>query len=407
MGWKKLTVIVVAAAALLGGAMALSMHLTRQQEIAMAVPEQPPTDTEVIEPPQAGDTTTLTDMENMPIYYNDEDLLLLPVRNVVESLGGSVKWDAEKKATEINFRGKKLLLYRGSAEAELNGYKITLDRAVESINGCLYVSADIFSDYFASDVIWDSAQHMVTVKTGDNTNPIFANYILQGQEGERVYEAKIPVIVGLNDVSYEKRLNQDLMAFAMEQLDSFPSLQQTEQTEQTEPEEATAENAQTETAEQTQAQDTQQEQAPQESAAQPEAEQTEQTEESTEQEPVPPYVRVRYEAGYCDSNFISLYWEVDAGGVVSAKSVNVDLQEQKYVTLDDLTAVTDLEQQLQVFTDQVDKNNYYITANREWVLLVNQTEAGTYQSVVVTNDTAKKVWKERYLFLITMQETQS
>ena len=62
MRWKQLTVIVVAAAALLGGAMALSMQLTKQQEVAMEVPEQPPCDTEVIEPPKVGDTTTLTDM---------------------------------------------------------------------------------------------------------------------------------------------------------------------------------------------------------------------------------------------------------------------------------------------------------------------------------------------------------
>lgn len=399
MGWKKLTVIVVSAAALLGGAMALSMHLTRQQEIAMEVPQQPATDatdTEVVEPPKVGDTTTLTDMENMPIYYNDEDLLLLPVRNVVESLGGSVKWDAEKQATEINLRGKKLLVYRGSADAELNGYQITLDRAVESINGCLYVSADIFSDYFASDVIWDSAQRIVTVKTGDNTNPILANYYLEGQEGDRMYQANIPVIVGLNDISYEKRLNEDLMTFAMEQLASFPSLQETEQQE--------AEQ----TAETTMAEETQPEEATAETQTEVPAEQTQQTQEPedmTEQEPAPAYVRLRYEPGYCDSNFISLYWEVDAGGVLSAKSVNIDLQEQKYVTLDDLTAVTDLEQQLQIFTDQVDKDNYYVTANREWVLLVNQAEEGAYQTVVVTNDTAKRVWKEKYAFLITAQES--
>lgn len=96
---------------------------------------------------------------------------------------------------------------------------------------------------------------------------------------------------------------------------------------------------------------------------------------------------------------------MDAGGVLSAQSVNVDLKEQKYVTLDDLTAVTDLEQQLQVFTDQVDKNNYYVTANREWVLLVNHEEEGMYQTVVVTNETAKRVWKEKYTFLITTPES--
>lgn len=67
MGWKKLTVIVVAAAALVGGALSLSMYLTRQQELEMEVADQKP------QPPQAGDTTTLADMENMPIYYDDDE----------------------------------------------------------------------------------------------------------------------------------------------------------------------------------------------------------------------------------------------------------------------------------------------------------------------------------------------
>ena len=42
MGWKKLTVIVVAAAALVGGALSLSMYLTRQQELEMEVADQKP-----------------------------------------------------------------------------------------------------------------------------------------------------------------------------------------------------------------------------------------------------------------------------------------------------------------------------------------------------------------------------
>lgn len=42
MGWKKLTVIVVAAAALVGGALSLSMYLTRQQELEMEVADEKP-----------------------------------------------------------------------------------------------------------------------------------------------------------------------------------------------------------------------------------------------------------------------------------------------------------------------------------------------------------------------------
>ena len=108
-----------------------------------------------------------------------------------------------KKATEISFHGKKLLLYRGTQQAQLNGYDITLDREPETINTCLYVSENVF-DYFATEVIWDSTQRLVTIKTGDDPKPVMATRHMEGKDGERIYTAEIPVIVGLNDISYEK-----------------------------------------------------------------------------------------------------------------------------------------------------------------------------------------------------------
>ena len=59
------------------------------------------------------------------------------------------------------------------------------------------------------------------MKTGDNTKPVIAGRVLEGKEGERTFSAEIPVIVGLNDNGYEKRLNEDFGAFAMEHLISF------------------------------------------------------------------------------------------------------------------------------------------------------------------------------------------
>lgn len=354
MGWKKLTVIVVAAAALVGGALSLSMYLTRQQELEMEVADEKP------QPPQAGDTTTLADMENMPIYYDDEEVLLLPVRNVVEGLGGSVAWDREKKATEISFYGKKLLLNRGSRDAQLNGYEITLDREVEAINGCLYVSSDVFSDYFATEVIWDSSQQLVTIKTGDNTKPVIAGRMLEGVDGERNYSAEIPVVVGLNDISYEKSLNDAFESFALEQLASFPNVVPAEEAK-----EAAEEGA-----------------------------------EETADMPKPDHVRLGFVKGYMGVDFLSFYWEVDVDGKLSSQGVNIDLQGQKYVNIFDLTASRDIETELHVYAEDVDPENYYISADKEWILLSNDEENGTYQAVSVPAEMAQSVWKDKYKFLI-------
>lgn len=392
MGWKKLTVIVVAAAALVGGALSLSMYLTRQQELEMEVADQKP------QPPQAGDTTTLADMENMPIYYDDEEVLLLPVRNVVEGLGGSVAWDREKKATEISFYGKKLVLNRGSRDAELNGYEITLDREVEAINGCLYVSSDVFSEYFATEVIWDSSQQLVTIKTGDNTKPVIAGRMLEGVDGERNYSAEIPVVVGLNDISYEKSLNDAFESFALEQLASFPNVVPAEEAEEAAEEAEAVEQSGEEQAE-AQAEEGTAAEAEANTETEANAEQAEAAEETADM-PKPDHVRLGFVKGYIGSEFLSFYWEVDVDGKLSSQGVNVDLQGQKYVNILDLTASRDIETELHVYAEDVDPENYYISADKEWILLSNDEENGTYQAVSVPAEMAQSVWKDKYKFLI-------
>lgn len=392
MGWKKLTVIVVAAAALVGGALSLSMYLTRQQEVEMEVADQKP------QPPQAGDTTTLADMENMPIYYDDEEVLLLPVRNVVEGLGGSVAWNREKKATEISFYGKKLVLNRGSRDAELNGYEITLDREVEAINGCLYVSSDVFSEYFATEVIWDSSQQLVTIKTGDNTKPVIAGRMLEGVDGERNYSAEIPVVVGLNDISYEKSLNDAFESFALEQLASFPNVVPAEEAEEAAEEAEAVEQSGEEQAE-AQAEEGTAAEAEANAETEANAEQAEAAEETADM-PKPDHVRLGFVKGYMGTEFLSFYWEVDVDGKLSSKGVNIDLQGQKYVNILDLTASRDIETELHVYAEDVDPENYYISADKEWILLSNDEENGTYQAVSVPAEMAQSVWKDKYKFLI-------
>lgn len=392
MGWKKLTVIVVAAAALVGGALSISMYLTRQQELEMEVADQKP------QPPQAGDTTTLADMENMPIYYDDEEVLLLPVRNVVEGLGGSVAWDREKKATEISFYGKKLVLNRGSRDAELNGYEITLDREVEAINGCLYVSSDVFSEYFATEVIWDSSQQLVTIKTGDNTKPVIAGRMLEGVDGERNYSAEIPVVVGLNDISYEKSLNDAFESFALEQLASFPNVVPAEEAEEAAEEAEAVEQSGEEQAE-AQAEEGTAAEAEANTETEANAEQAEAAEETADM-PKPDHVRLGFVKGYIGAEFLSFYWEVDVDGKLSSQGVNVDLQGQKYVNILDLTASRDIETELHVYAEDVDPENYYISADKEWILLSNDEENGTYQAVSVPAEMAQSVWKDKYKFLI-------
>ena len=92
MSMKKLAAIVFAGAILMAGAMGISMKLTQQRELEMEVADVPKT---VTGQPETGETKTLGSMENIPLYYDDEKKLLLPLRNVTEGLGGSVTWSGK------------------------------------------------------------------------------------------------------------------------------------------------------------------------------------------------------------------------------------------------------------------------------------------------------------------------
>lgn len=377
MGWKKLTVIVAAAAVLICGAIALSMKLTKQQQVELEVTQN--------KTPQAGDTTTLTDMENMPLYYDDEDVLLLPVRNVVEGLGGSVKWDAEKKATEISYYGKELLLNRGSCDAQLNGYDITLKREAEAINGCLYVSSDVFSEYFATKVIWDSSQQMVTIQTGDNSQPVIASRVISGTDGERSYSAEYPVVVGLNDSSFEKNLNNGWKEYAETAVASF--LPEEESAEEAGEEAVSQEDA----AQEESTSQTEEAQTAEDSAAAEEAEMAE--------EPLPQQVHLRFVKGYCSGSFLSFYWEQETDGSLEIECVNIDLQEQRTVALEDLLSTKEIKEGLEPYATDTNTEQFYISASQE-LLLMENLEDGTYSSVQVPFEIANAVWKEKYRFLL-------
>ncbi|WP_405728038.1 copper amine oxidase N-terminal domain-containing protein [Anaerotignum sp.] len=213
---KKLTVIAAAGAVLLAGAIGLSMSLTSQHEMEMEVSESPVTQEEGTT--NADGSKTLGDMENIPLYYDETEKLLLPLRNVMEGLGGSVVWNKETKMTEVAYRGRTLALQAGKEQAVLNGYDVTLPAAAEIINGCLYADEALISAYYTGEVDFNTETRQVTLQTKDNTVPVIAVKVLTGEKEGRAYEIEVPVIVGLNDTKYEKNLNegflQEMQAYA-------------------------------------------------------------------------------------------------------------------------------------------------------------------------------------------------
>ncbi|WP_304509162.1 copper amine oxidase N-terminal domain-containing protein [Anaerotignum sp.] len=326
---KKTAIIVCVSAAMICGAIALSMRLTEAKELEMEVsnPKE-----EITEEEQ---TKVYSEGENIPLYYDEEDMLLLPVRNVAQGLGGTVTWDRESRSTIISYKGKKLILSTGSTKAQMHGYNITLPTDPEMINGCLYAEASVLSDFFSIEVHWNSEKKQISLKTKDGSTPIVANDILLGKNEEKEYSLEIPVIMGLNDVRYEKGLNKEIRQAIQSLADEFM-----------------VEEGQS-------------------------------------------VFHLQIEKGFVNGDFLSLCWKGSKGERPFYKTINIDFRQQKEVNLSDILTENAV-QELKKSGDLIDSSIFYISQQKELVIL-DSTKAELLPILLPANgDLLEGQWNTKY-----------
>ncbi len=332
---KKLTVIAAAGAVLLAGAIGLSMNLTSQHEVEMKVPES----SEVQGTENEDGSKTLDNMENIPLYYSETERLLLPLRNVMEGLGGSVTWNQETNMTEVTYRGTTLALTVGEEDALLNGYPVTLPATAEKINGCLYADEKLLSAYFTGDVDFNIESRQVTLQTKDNTMPVLAVKKISGETEGRSYSIEVPVVVGLNDSKYEESLNdknmQELQAYA----DAFMAKDMPE----------TGDGL----------------------------------------------LELKMCAEMCTKDFVSLYWEGVKDGISVKFAKNYDLLGQKEVSLTDMISDESLEKVRYAAGEGWTEDRFYLTAEGGLVLLKGSNE-NSLNMYYWTTEGEQPQWKDAY-----------
>lgn len=324
---KKLTVIAVAGAALLAGAIGISKSLTTPREMEMEVSETPADQEE-------SGVKTLGDMENIPLYYDETEKLLLPLRNVMEGLGGSVKWNTETKKTEVTYRGRTLALVAGEKQATLNGYEVTLPAVAEVINGCLYADEKLISAYYTGDVDFHAETRQVTLQAKDSTEPVMAVNVITGEKDGLTYEVEVPVIVGLNDTKYEKNLNESLQQELQADIDAFL-----------------------------------------------------QAEKKNDGR-----LELKANAGMCTKDFLSIYWEGMQDGVSVKLAKNFDLLGQKEVTLADMLNESALKALQAAAAADWAEESFFLTADGNLTLFANSEEGVHHWGA----DFEKPEWKGNY-----------
>ena len=144
---------------------------------------------------------------------------LVPIRAIIESVGGSVEWNHDTKEVTLKYDNNVIRLVIDSTEAYLNDKTEKLDVAPAIINNRTMLPIRFISEGFGFNVAWDSDTKTIeiTVNTTDNkeeTEETTINTTNSQEETEettamdhRVNDQNAPVVYMTKDISPEGLMN--------------------------------------------------------------------------------------------------------------------------------------------------------------------------------------------------------
>ena len=97
----------------------------------------------------------------VPVVQNDRTLV--PVRAIIEAMGGSVNWDEETQTALLELGGDIITLTLGSQTAFFNETAHTLDVTPVSINDRTMLPIRFIAESFQFDVEWDGETQTITI----------------------------------------------------------------------------------------------------------------------------------------------------------------------------------------------------------------------------------------------------
>jgi photosystem II stability/assembly factor-like uncharacterized protein len=105
-------------------------------------------------------------LDSPPIIKNNRTLL--PIRAVVESLGGTVGWDAAERKVMVSLGSTTIELWIGKSIARVNGVDTSIDPAnpkvvPEIINGRTMLPLRFVTENLGCDVKWDGTTKIITI----------------------------------------------------------------------------------------------------------------------------------------------------------------------------------------------------------------------------------------------------
>lgn len=115
-----------------------------------------------------GNEKNIDDNGTTPIAENGRTLV--PIRAIIEAMGGDVRWDGETNTVYLTMGSDSIRLVLGSETAFFNEEEHTLDVAPKAINGRTMLPIRFIAESFKFDVEWNGDTQTITI-----TKDIFSN----------------------------------------------------------------------------------------------------------------------------------------------------------------------------------------------------------------------------------------
>lgn len=115
-----------------------------------------------------GTEKSIDDRGTAPVVADDRTLL--PIRAVIEEMGGTVLWEAKDKTIQLNYGNDEIKLTVDSPRAYLNGQEETLDTAPTVINDRTMLPIRYIAESFKFNVDWNAKEQTVTITKANEKN---------------------------------------------------------------------------------------------------------------------------------------------------------------------------------------------------------------------------------------------
>lgn len=141
-------------------------------------------------------------VDNRTIYFEDQapvisgERVLVPLRGVIEAMGASVRWDAEKRQAVVTSRDNRTLLVLNIDSTDfrkvtyvtitdLRTEELTTDVAPVIMNDRTMIPLRVISENLGADIVWDDKEYNVDIKTKE----FKAAYAAEASDGQPAGEA--------------------------------------------------------------------------------------------------------------------------------------------------------------------------------------------------------------------------